>query len=60
VETPAGAQAQVDWAAFPGVIIDSAPVDLLDMVMVLSFGCKRTIVWSVGKDALSWLTCHSA
>jgi hypothetical protein len=60
VETPAGAQAQVDWAAFPGVIIDGAPVDLLAMVMVLSFSRKQAIVWSVGKDTLSWLTCHSA
>lgn len=60
VETPAGAQAQVDWAHFPGVLIGDERVDLLAMLMVLSFSRKQAIVWSTSKDMLSWLTCHSA
>lgn len=60
VETPAGAQAQVDWAHFPGIIIAGIPTDLLALHMVLSFSRKQAIVWSPAKDMLAWLGCHSA
>ncbi|MEI8703191.1 IS21 family transposase [Mesorhizobium sp. ISC15] len=60
VETPAGAQAQVDWAHFPGVLIGNVPIDLLALHMVLSWSRKEAIVWSTAKDMLSWLSCHSA
>jgi transposase len=60
VETPPGAQAQVDWAHFPGVVIDNAPVDLRALHMVLSWSRKQAIVWSTSKDMLSWLGCHTA
>jgi len=60
VETPPGAQAQVDWAHFPGVILAGIPTDLLALHMVLSFSRKQAIVWSPAKDMLAWLGCHSA
>ncbi|WP_414476504.1 hypothetical protein [Microvirga sp. M2] len=55
VETPPGAQAQVDWAHFPGIIIAGIPTDLLALHMVLSFSRKQAIVWSPAKDMLAWL-----
>jgi hypothetical protein len=60
VETPPGAQAQVDWAHFPGVILAGIPTDLVALHMVLSFSRKQAIVWSPAKDMLAWLGCHSA
>jgi transposase len=60
VETPPGAQAQVDWAHFPGVVVGGEAVDLLAMHMVLSWSRAEAIVWSRGKDTLSWLACHTA
>jgi transposase len=58
VETPPGAQAQVDWAHFPGVIIGNEAVDMLALHMVLSHSRKEAIVWARSKDMLSWITCH--
>jgi transposase len=60
VETPPGAQVQVDWAHFPGVIVDGRSEDLLAFHMVLSWSRKEAIVWSRAKDQLSWLSCHTA
>jgi transposase len=60
VETPAGAQAQVDWAAFPDVILAGERTDLLALHMVLSHSRYEAVVWSHGKDMLSWLSCHTA
>ena len=37
VETPAGAQAQVDWAHFPGLLLGDEVVDLVALHMVLSW-----------------------
>lgn len=58
VETPPGAQVQVDWAHFPGVIIGNEAVDMLALHMVLSHSRKEAIVWARSKDMLSWITCH--
>jgi hypothetical protein len=60
VETPPGAQAQVDWAHFPGVVVGGKAVDLLAMHMVLSWSRAEAVVWSRGKDTLAWLACHTA
>jgi transposase len=60
VETPPGAQAQVDWARFPSVVVAGEAVDLLAMHMVLSWSRAEAVVWSRGKDTLSWLACHTA
>jgi transposase len=59
VETPAGAQTQVDWATFPGVIVAGEHTDLLALHMTLSHSRYEAIVWSYRKDLLSWLACHT-
>ena len=52
VETPAGAQAQVDWAHFPAVIVGDEAVDLVALHMVLSWSRQEAIVWARSKDML--------
>jgi len=60
VETPPGAQAQTDWGEFPRVrLVSEGEVDLHAFVMVLSHSRKPAVVWSLGEDQLSWLTCHN-
>lgn len=59
VETPPGAQAQADWAHFPGVIVGGERVDLLAFKMVLSHSRRDAVVWSRGKDQLAWLDRHT-
>jgi transposase len=60
VETPPGAQAQVDWAYFPAVIVGDEAVDLVALHMVLSWSRQEAIVWARSKDMLAWLGCHTA
>mgnify|MGYP006171218973 CR=1 FL=1 len=59
IETPPGAQSQVDWAHFPGVIVGGEPTDLLAFRMVLSHSRHSVVVWSHKKDQLSWHRCHN-
>ena len=59
VETPAGAQAQVDWAHFPGLPLGGEAVDLVALHMVLSWSRREAIVWARSRDALSWQSCHT-
>lgn len=59
VETPPGAQAQVDWAHFPGVPLGGRQVDLLAFSLVLSWSRADVLVWSPSKDQLAWLACHN-
>jgi transposase len=59
VETPAAAQAQVDWAHFPSIVIGGERTELLALHMVLSHSRFGAIVWSHRKDQLSWLHCHT-
>jgi transposase len=59
VETPAGAQSQVDWAHFPGVIVAGEQTDLLAFHMTLSHSRYEATVWSPRKDMLAWLNCHT-
>lgn len=59
VETPPGAQAQVDWAHFPRVIVGGERTDLLALHMVLSHSRREAVIWSLGKDQLAWLDCHT-
>jgi transposase len=59
VETPPGAQGQVDWAHFPRVLLAGRERDLLAFVMVLSFSRADVVVWSLTKAQLSWLGCHN-
>jgi len=60
VETPPGAQAQVDWAHFPAVVVAGIARDLVALHTVLSWSRKAAIVWSETKDMLAWLGCHTA
>ena len=46
VEMPAGVQAQVDWAHFPGVMVGGSERELLALHMVLSWSRKAAIVWA--------------
>lgn len=49
VETPPGAQAQVDWAHFPAVVVGGEAVDLLAMHMVLSWlACHTACLTRLG------------
>jgi len=59
VETPAGAQSQVDWAHFPEVVVGGEQTDLLAFHMTLSHSRYEATVWSLRKDMLSWLNCHT-
>lgn len=45
IETPAGAQAQVDWAEFPGAVLGDEVVDLVALIVTLSWSRKRAVVW---------------
>jgi len=60
VETPPGAQAQVDWAEFPGVVLGDEVVDLVALIVTLSWSRKRAVVWARSKDTLSWQACQIA
>lgn len=59
VETPPGAQAQVDWAVFPGVHIGDTVKTLNAFHMTLSHSRRSVVVWSERQDQLSWLWCHN-
>lgn len=58
VETSAGAQAQVDWAEFPGAVLGDEVVDLVALIVTLSWSRKRAVVWARSKDMLSWQACQ--
>ncbi|MEM6706016.1 MAG: IS21 family transposase [Acidobacteriota bacterium] len=59
VETPPGAQAQIDWAHFPNMTIDGSAVDLYAFHMELSHSRRDAVVWSASKNQLAWLACHN-
>ena len=60
VETPPGAQAQVDWAHFNALTVGGATRDLVAFKMVLSHSRREAIIWSESKAMLAWLGCHTA
>ncbi len=60
VETVPGAQSQTDWAEYPRVDVGDGPERLSAFVMRLSHSRQAAVVWSRGKDLLSWLGCHNA
>lgn len=59
VETPPGAQSQVDWGEYPGVVVGGTAVDLHAFHMVLSHSRMDAIVWSEREDQLAWLHVHN-
>lgn len=58
VETPAGAQAQVDWGEFT-LDIGDGPQKLYAFVLVLSHSRKTVAVWQRRMDQLSWHHAHN-
>jgi transposase len=59
VETPAGAQAQVDWGEFAGLDVGAGPQKLYAFVLVLSHSRKQVLIWSPRMDQLAWHRVHN-
>jgi transposase len=59
VETPPGAQAQVDWGTFAAVHLGGVAQPLHALVMVLSHSRKEALVWSPSTDQLAWQHAHN-
>jgi len=59
VETPPGAQGQVDWGEFCGVVVAGETIDLHAFHLVLSHSRMEAIVWSERADQLAWLHVHN-
>ena len=60
IETPPGAQAQVDWAIFPRMIVAGTRIELSALHLTLSHSRYGAVIWSARRDQLSWLSCHNA
>jgi len=60
VETPPGAQAQADWAEFPGLHVGGVLGTWFAFHLVLSHSRMEAIVWSQVTDELAWLSVHNA
>ncbi|HEX5107507.1 MAG TPA: IS21 family transposase [Vicinamibacterales bacterium] len=58
VETPPGAQSQVDWAEHRGVWVGGQQADLYAFHMRLSHSRYGATIWSETKDQLAWQKCH--
>lgn len=59
VETPPGAQAQVDWAEFRGLRIGDEVLDLYALHMQLSWSRYGAVIWSQRKDQVAWQHAHN-
>jgi transposase len=59
VETPPGAQAQVDWGEFNNLDIGEGKQKLYAFVMVLSHSRKEVLIWCRGMDQLHWHHAHN-
>jgi transposase len=59
VETPPGAQAQVDWGEFSGVDIGDGPQKLYGLFMVLSHSRYEAVIWCRRMDQLAWHHAHN-
>jgi transposase len=59
VETPPGAQAQVDWDEYARLLVNGRYVRGYRFHMKLSHSRMAATVWSPRKDQLSWLTAHN-
>ena len=59
VQTPPGAQAQVDWAQFPDLLIGGQRRSLNAFHMVLAYSRHDAIVWMPAEDQLCWLAGHN-
>jgi transposase len=59
VETPPGAQAQVDWGEFAGIDLGDGPESLYGFVLVLSHSRKEALIWCRRMDQLAWHHAHT-
>jgi transposase len=59
VETPPGAQAQVDWGEFPRIDLGDGPQTLYGFVLVLSHSRKEVLIWCRRMDQLAWHHAHT-
>lgn len=59
VETPPGAQAQVDWGEFAGIDVGDGPQVLYGFVLVLSHSRKEVLIWCRRMDQLAWHHAHT-
>jgi transposase len=59
VETPPGAQVQVDWGEFANLDVGEGKQKLYAFVMVLSHSRKEVLIWRPGMDQLNWLHAHN-
>lgn len=59
VETPPGAQAQVDWDEYRRLWVGGRQVAGYRFHMKLSHSRMTATVWSPRKDQISWLTVHN-
>lgn len=59
VETPPGAQAQVDWGEFHEVDVGAGPETLYGFVMVLSHSRQEALIWCRCMDQLAWHHAHT-
>jgi transposase len=59
VETPPGAQAQVDWSAWPAVPLRAGLQALFALHVVLAWSRLEVVIWSLRKDLLAWLHAHN-
>jgi len=60
VETPPGAQGQVDWAEYRDVQLGDQRCTLYAFYLLLAHSRYDAVVWSPRKDQLAWLACHNA
>ena len=59
IETPPGAQAQVDWGEFPNIDLGDGPQTLYGFVLVLSHSRKEVLLWCRCMDQLAWHHAHT-
>jgi len=59
VETPPGAQAQVDWGEFHRIDVGEGPQTLYGFVLVLSHSRKEVLIWCRRMDQLAWHHAHT-
>jgi transposase len=59
VETPPGAQAQVDWGEFHNIDVGEGPQTLYGFVLVLSHSRKEALIWCRRMDQLAWQHAHT-
>ncbi|MBV8265808.1 MAG: hypothetical protein JO252_05630, partial [Planctomycetaceae bacterium] len=59
VETPPGAQAQVDWGEIADIDLGDGSQTLYAFVMVLSHSRKEALIWCRRMDQLAWHHAHN-